>query len=68
MFDWYDSGWYAGGGATCNDCANLNTASYRVIRGGSFYSTATYLRAAYRGDSTPTYHSNGIGFRCARTP
>ena len=67
VFDVYDSGWYAGGGSTCNDCANMSGTSYRVGRGGGFNSTATNLRAAYRNCGTPTNHNGNIGFRCART-
>ena len=67
VFDGYDSGWYAGGGSTCNDCANMSEASYRVLRGGGFFSAATFLRAANRGGDAPTNLGGSIGFRCART-
>ncbi len=38
----------------------------RVLRGGSWYSYATFLRAADRGRSLPGGGNGSIGFRCAR--
>jgi len=66
--DWYDSGWYAGGGAVCDDCANLNTDSNRVVRGGFFSLGAGGLRAANRDSRYPTNRYHSLGFRCARIP
>jgi formylglycine-generating enzyme required for sulfatase activity len=68
VFDCYDSGWYAGGGSVCNDCANMSAASLRALRGGGFGSFATDLRAAYRYADMPSDRFEGFGFRCARTP
>jgi sulfatase modifying factor 1 len=65
--DWYDSGWYAGGGALCTNCANLSAASGRVGRGGSWYDAASLLRASGRSITTPTNRGGSIGFRCARS-
>jgi formylglycine-generating enzyme required for sulfatase activity len=67
VFDTHDWGWYAGGGATCSNCANT-AGPNRVSRGGYFGNTAANLRAADRGVGSPTPHGHGIGFRCARTP
>lgn len=40
----------------------------RVQRGGSWYdSDADLLRGAYRGGNVPDFHSNFVGFRCARS-
>jgi formylglycine-generating enzyme required for sulfatase activity len=66
--DSYDAGWYAGAGATCADCANLAPGPTRVLRGGSWWFWATYLRAAVRGEVDPTTRSANLGFRCARVP
>lgn len=61
--------WYASSLPTpCSDCANLFTASTRVLRGGSFYDDAPYLRAALRGNFAPTNRNLGVGVRCGRTP
>ncbi len=64
VLDWHASP-YAN---PCNDCARLTPASNRVFRGGSFGTDATFLRAADRGDDTPTSRSGSVGVRCSRTP
>ena len=39
----------------------------RVYRGGSWnYSTATFVRAAFRLVNSPTFRINNVGFRCAQ--
>jgi formylglycine-generating enzyme required for sulfatase activity len=38
----------------------------RVVRGGSFYGNARYLRAAFRVNNRPDERSSLIGFRCVR--
>jgi len=40
--------------------------NYRVIRGGSWYFIDLFVRSAIRGNSNPSYHTDGIGFRVAR--
>jgi formylglycine-generating enzyme required for sulfatase activity len=41
----------------------------RVYRGGGWYNVdPSYLRAAFRLGSSPSYRNNNLGFRCARTP
>jgi formylglycine-generating enzyme required for sulfatase activity len=62
ILDWYASPYEN----LCNDCANLTTASYRVIRGGDFFFGASDLRGAFRNDVTPydRYADNGV--RCGR--
>ena len=37
----------------------------RVLRGGSWLDTATFVRVSTRGWSTPKFTSSYIGFRCA---
>lgn len=41
--------------------------SYRVDRGGHWYSGPPYCRAAYRGSWPPAYRLNRVGFRLARS-
>jgi formylglycine-generating enzyme required for sulfatase activity len=63
--DWYDN--YQ---ISCDNCADITdaSASYRVVRGGDFYSLASYLRSAYRDVVTvPWFDFNLVGARCART-
>lgn len=62
VFDWYDA--YS---SPCNDCAKISETSGRVIRGGSWGSTASSLAAASRSLIAPTDPgSTDIGVRCAR--
>lgn len=42
--------------------------SYRVYRGGSWYSSARYCRAAYRGKEAPDFKYYNIGFRLVKNP
>ncbi len=44
----------------------LETGTLRVIRGGSWFNVADYVRAAFRTGHNPADQSEYIGFRCAR--
>lgn len=72
MMEWtldvHAGDWYANGGATCDDCANLEPDSdNRVLRGGSFRSVSPGdLRAARRNSALPEHRSDAIGGRCVR--
>ena len=61
--DWY--GDYPGGSVT--DYRGPSTGSFRVARGGGWYSDARYCRATYRGVLRPGYRRSNLGFRLART-
>jgi len=63
--DWYDTP-CSGGVAGCNDHANLQSGSYRVMRGGFHGDDGSYLGAAVRDRTTPTNHLYSVGLRCAR--
>ena len=67
VFEWALD-WYANYANQCTDCANITATSYRVIRGGSFLDSATYLRAGYRNDYGPADRNHVISVRCAMTP
>jgi formylglycine-generating enzyme required for sulfatase activity len=67
VLDRYDPTWYAGSGSTCDDCANLSVGSLRVHRGGTYWRSEGYMRAAHRSEGTdPALHFATIGIRCAR--
>jgi len=62
--DWYDKGYYRR--SPRSNPVNNRSASNRVIRGGSWFNTAGYLRSGYRYGDYPGYDDGGLGFRCAR--
>ncbi len=68
VWEWALDGYVSPLPMPCNDCANLFTASSRVIRGGSFAYHASLLRAANHYGSIPTARVGDVGVRCARTP
>ncbi len=60
-----------GGIATCTDCANLNGAAGRVVRGGDFLEADSALLSPFRnflGVATNGGRDFGVGVRCARSP
>ncbi len=61
--DWYDG--YASGAAV--DPVGAASGPRRVFRGGSWYGTAGYARAAYRFGSNPGGRSGDLGLRLSRT-
>ena len=66
VFDSYEAAWYGGAGGVCTNCANVMNAPSRVVRGGSWGSNATNLRAAYRNYFTLPNRIASDGIRCAR--
>jgi formylglycine-generating enzyme required for sulfatase activity len=64
--DWY--GAYSAGAQT--DPTGPVSASYRVIRGGHWYSGTSRVRSSYRGGEvgSPGVTYTYVGFRVARTP
>jgi len=63
--DWYSSTYYAT--APFENPPGPDSGENRVIRGGSWVSSAKYLRASYRNWSDPYDASNDHGFRCVVT-
>jgi len=61
--DWYWSSYYASSPGSNPTGPALGT--YRVLRGGSWYSTAYLCRVAFRAGYTPVFRDNADGFRCA---
>ena len=62
--DWYDAGYYSL--APEKNPKGPETGILKVIRGGSWRSFDTDLRAASRGKGGFALKTHGIGFRCAR--
>ena len=62
-YDWSDSV----STGTVTDPLGSSSGSSRVLRGGSWVSDANYASVCYRGDDTPSYRSNGLGFRLVRS-
>ena len=62
--DWY--GRYTSAAQT--DPTGPASASYRVIRGGSWDSDAINARSSTRSQDSPRYANSTFGFRVARTP
>jgi formylglycine-generating enzyme required for sulfatase activity len=59
--DWYDSGYYKN--APKNNPKGPEGGTNRVVRGGSWYNDAVYLRCAYRVYDGPSYRYDILGFR-----
>ncbi len=58
--------WYGAYPKPCVDCANVAPAQVRVLRGGSFGSSASVLLTMMRPNAPPSHRDNSSGFRCAR--
>jgi formylglycine-generating enzyme required for sulfatase activity len=59
--DWYASDYFETSGSV--DPRGPSTGSSRVVRGGSWSSSAIYCRSASRVGYEPSYRNNGNGFR-----
>lgn len=62
-WDWYDSGSYKGAVA---DPSGPATGEKRVLRGGSWGTSANRARCSFRYSAIPSFTDSGGGFRCAR--
>jgi len=60
--DWYSTK-ITGGAVT--DPMGPGSGTYKVIRGGSFAQTETFMRCGSRYQMTPTRYYRDLGFRCA---
>ena len=68
VLDLYDAGWYSADGNPCDNCANLDTGTDGISRGGHWNQPDDRMRAAYREAISRATRHNGFGFRCARDP
>ena len=62
-WDWYGTPY---GQPTITNPTGSTTGSYRVLRGGSWGSSAADVRCALRVDVPVVTVNNGVGFRCVR--
>ncbi len=64
-YDWYD--WYVSTSSeTVIDPAGASSGNLRVIRGGSWGSSAYDASVSYRYCTSPSNQSFGLGFRVVR--
>jgi formylglycine-generating enzyme required for sulfatase activity len=61
--DWYDSGYY--GISVKNNTEGPSSGSFRIHRGGSWFSSPRVARAAYRLSNSPGNANDALGFRLA---
>jgi formylglycine-generating enzyme required for sulfatase activity len=65
VHDWYDSDYY-NASPERNPLGPEARATYRVLRGGSWFNNPGYLRASYRYRVDPSNRDYRFGFRCAQ--
>ena len=68
VFEWVEDCWHDNYVGAPNDGSAWVQAgcTQREMRGGSWFTTPAYVRAAYRNRFEPDYRSNSIGFRLVR--
>jgi formylglycine-generating enzyme required for sulfatase activity/tRNA A-37 threonylcarbamoyl transferase component Bud32 len=68
VFEWVQDCWHENyQGAPTNGAAWVEAGcKQRELRGGSWFTTPDYVRAAYRNRFEPDYRSNSVGFRVVR--
>ncbi len=68
VYEWTFDGYASYSAEAARDPVNKKTATYRVLRGGSFNSGASWLRSADRYWNGPSNRDWDGGFRCVRGP
>ena len=63
--DWYANSYVS---YDTNNPVGPSSGSYRVLRGGSWASNASYCRVAYRYGNSPGLRGNNLGFRVVCLP
>jgi hypothetical protein len=70
VWEWCADQWHGSyEGAPADGSPRIDSekrAAVRVMRGGSWFGDARYVRAAYRDGDDPAARGNLLGFRCAR--
>ena len=64
--DWYPADYYSK--SPSRNPENTTTATYRVLRGGSWNNNAQNCRTANRNNNTPSNRNNNNGFRLVFLP
>ena len=64
--DWYDKDYYSRSPA--RNPTGPSSGSYRVVRGGSWISNASFCRSADRGGFHPSFRDRFLGFRPVMEP
>ena len=64
--DWYDVDFYLNSPDT--NPSGPEIGDLKVLRGGSWFNSSNFVRAANRFGDGPDYRLNNFGFRCARSP
>jgi formylglycine-generating enzyme required for sulfatase activity/tRNA A-37 threonylcarbamoyl transferase component Bud32 len=68
VWQWVEDCYHDGYGGAPDDGSAWTSGrcSYRILRGGSWFSSPSHLRSAYRGGSSPGYRGDDDGFRVVR--
>ena len=61
--DWYDKDYYSQ--SPSQDPRGPSSGTLWVVRGGSWFYYARYVRVSNRGGYPPAHRFNSVGFRCA---
>ena len=62
--DWYGGTYYQE--APYSNPSGADSGIFRIIRGGSWNFSSSYLRSSFRGRDDPTITAHDVGFRCAQ--
>ena len=66
VYEWCHDGYQSSlGSSAVTD--PVGSGSSRVLRGGSWYDSPYFMRAAGRYNHSPTHRNADLGFRCSRT-
>ena len=66
VYEWC-SDWYGSYSSSAQTNPHKNSGSGRVLRGGSWFYDATFVRVAHRDSHSPTGTAYNLGFRISRT-
>ena len=67
VWEWCGDRYGSYSGSSQTDPAGPSSGSFRVLRGGFWYSNARYCRVSYRSNCHPDYHYNYLGLRLVST-